>query len=97
MPVQKQETNPSMDWGVFGPREVTNMRTLLDRAWNCLPPERRTLEAMDILAAVIVRLATNGERDPIQLSSHALQAAIREAPVEHYDLEVLEGDGRAGG
>jgi hypothetical protein len=80
VPVQKQETNPSMDWGVFGPQDVTNMRTGLDRAWNCLAPERRTPEAMDILAAVIVHWATLGERDPIQLSSHALQAAIREAP-----------------
>jgi hypothetical protein len=39
---------------------------------------------MDILAAVIVHLATQGECDPIQLSSdtfQALQAAIREVPL----------------
>jgi hypothetical protein len=35
---------------------------------------------MDTLAAVIVHLAAQGERDPIQLSAHALQAAIREVP-----------------
>ena len=79
--------------GVFEPQDVTNMRTDLDRAWNSLAPERRTPEAMDIMAAVIVHLATQGERDPVQLSTQALQAAIREAPpVEHYDFEVLEGD-----
>jgi len=83
VPVQKPETNPLMEWGVFGPQDVTNVRTGLDRAWNCLPPAHRTPEAMDILAAVIVHLATQGECDPIQLSSdafQALQAAIREAP-----------------
>ena len=37
-------------------------------------------EAMDIMAAVIVHLATQGERDPVQLSTQALQAAIREVP-----------------
>jgi transposase-like protein len=51
-----------------------------NRSWNSLAPERRTPEAMDIMAAVIVHLATQGERDPVQLSTQALQTAIREAP-----------------
>ena len=51
-----------------------------NRSWNSSRAGTPDAEAMDIMAAVIVHLATQGERDPVQLSTQALQAAIREVP-----------------
>jgi hypothetical protein len=87
MPAENEEMHAATEWGVFGPEDVTRMRSGLDRAWDSLPPERRTPENMDTLAAAIVRLAKPGERDPVQLSTLALKAVM-----QRYDLQVLEGD-----
>jgi hypothetical protein len=81
------------DWGLFAPEDVANMRSGLDRAWNAIPPESRTLENMDATAATVVRLATLGERDPVRLSMRALKVILREAnPMERHDVEVLEDE-----
>jgi hypothetical protein len=64
--------------GVFEPEDVANLRSGLDRAWNALPFERRTMVNMDILAAEIVRVATLGEHDPVRLADHALKAIMPE-------------------
>jgi hypothetical protein len=50
------------------------MRQSLNQAREALPPESRTAENMDALALAIMRVATHGERDPIQLVVHALKA-----------------------
>ena len=66
--------------GVFEPEDVACLRSSLDYAWNSLPPERRTIANMDILAAEIVRVAMDSERDPIRLSAQASKAVISEVP-----------------
>jgi hypothetical protein len=62
------------------PEDVACLRSGLDHAWNSLPPERRTIANMDILAAEIVRVAMDSERDPIRLSAQALKAVIPQVP-----------------
>jgi hypothetical protein len=60
--------------GVFAPEDLAVLRASFDRAWNVVPPEGRIPENMDVMAAAIMRAATSGERDPIRLSGHALEA-----------------------
>jgi hypothetical protein len=91
MPAENEEMNTAPEMGFFGPDDLTRMRSGLDQAWNSLPPERRTLANRDTLAAAIVRLAMQGNRDPIQLSALALQAVMQRL-VQRYDFEVMEGD-----
>jgi hypothetical protein len=66
----------AIEWGTFGPEDVAKMRSCLDKVWDCLPPERRTNENKELLAAAIVRLATHAERDPVRLSERALRSAM---------------------
>jgi len=47
---------------------VAVLRASLGQAWNSLRPECQTIENMDAMAAAILRSATYGERDPVQLS-----------------------------
>jgi hypothetical protein len=51
------------------PTFVAVLRASLDQAWNALRPECQTIENRDAMAAAIVRSATYGERDPVQLSA----------------------------
>ena len=53
------------------------LRASLGQAWNSLRPESQTIENRDAMA--IVRSATYGERDPVQLSAQALKAITAEA------------------
>jgi hypothetical protein len=87
MLAQNSPVTTELQCGVFDPEDVTNMRSSLDQAWNSLPLERRTPANMNALAAAIVHLATQGERDPVQLSALALRATM-----QRYDFEVVEGD-----
>ena len=73
-------SNAAVEAGVFEPEDVACLRSGLDQAWNSLPPERRTIANMDILAAEIVRVAMDSERDPVRLSAQALNAVIPEVP-----------------
>jgi hypothetical protein len=63
----------------FGPEDLAVLRVSLDQAWNALRPECQTIENRDAMAAAIVRSATYGERDPVQLSAQALKAIPPEA------------------
>jgi hypothetical protein len=72
--------NEEAEVGVFEPEDVACLRAGLDHAWNSLPPECRIIANMDILAAVIVRVAMDSERVPVRLSAQALKAVMREAP-----------------
>lgn len=63
-----------IETGVFGPEDLAVLRASLDQAREALPPESRTTESMQSLAAAIVRVATHGERDPVRLSELALKA-----------------------
>ena len=51
---------------------IAALRVAVDRAWNSVPPERRTANARDRIARAIVQSATLGERDPARLSAYAV-------------------------
>lgn len=63
-----------IETGVFGPEDLAVLRAGLDQAREGLPPESRTAENMQSLAAAIMRVAMHGERDPARLSDLALKA-----------------------
>jgi hypothetical protein len=72
-------TSPTRGAGVFSPEDLSILRVALDMAWNGLPLKSRTTENREVLAASILRLATNGDRDPIKLAAKAAKAIEREA------------------
>jgi hypothetical protein len=92
MAAETEETNARIDWGVFGPEDLAVMRSGLDQAWASLPPECRTLANREGLAAAIVHLAADGERDPVHLSAFALGAIMPRRTLERYDVQVMERD-----
>ena len=52
------------------------MRRVLDEAWELLPPAAQKFTSKTTIAVHILRLAANGERDPIRLRTYALTAVI---------------------
>jgi hypothetical protein len=55
----------------FDPETVALMRVALDHAWSSLPRKRQTPGNRSTLAAAIVSLAAQGERDAVCLSRDA--------------------------
>ncbi len=56
----------------FDPETVDLMRAALDHAWSSLPLERQTPGSKSTLAAAMVSLTAQGERDSVCLSRDAL-------------------------
>jgi hypothetical protein len=71
--------SPARGEGVFAPEDLSILRVALDVAWNGLPLKSRTTDNREVLAASILRLATNGDRDPIRLAAKAAKTIEREA------------------
>ena len=62
------------DDAAFDPDTLTRLREAFDIACARLPRNKRDDESRDLLAAAIVQLATEGEKDPRRLSVKALIA-----------------------
>ena len=56
----------------FDPETMELMRTVLDDTWANLPPDLRATIRKPQLAESILAAAKLGERDPVQLRTHAL-------------------------
>jgi hypothetical protein len=65
--------------GVFAPEDLSMLRVALDMAWNALPLKYRTSNNRGSMAVSILRLATNGDRDPSRLANVATWTIDREA------------------
>jgi hypothetical protein len=52
------------------------LRTALDAAWEALPPEHRARTVKSDLAAQMLHLAAQGERDPDRLRIRTLMSAV---------------------
>ena len=63
----------------FDPETIVLMRNALDDAWCSLPSKRQTLRRKSALAAAIVRLTAQGERDSLFLSRAALKTIAMDA------------------
>ncbi len=53
--------------GAFDPETIDLLRSVLDEAWESLRPEQQAQQSKSLLAAIILKLAASGERDPIRL------------------------------
>ena len=58
--------------GAFDPETIDLLRSVLDEAWESLRPEQQAQQSKSLLAAIILKLAATGERDPIRLRTHAV-------------------------
>jgi hypothetical protein len=58
----------------FDPETVSLLRAKLADAWASLPPEQRATTSQSILAEGMLKLATEGERNPKCLREAALMA-----------------------
>ncbi|HEY3744468.1 MAG TPA: hypothetical protein VGL53_31710, partial [Bryobacteraceae bacterium] len=65
------------------------LQAAVDNALRLLPPDRQTPQIKDRMARAVIRLAVQGERDPIRLNRIAV-AAITAKPVDVYDIEVRQ-------
>ena len=59
----------------FDLKTVALLGEALDDAWDCLPAGQRATTSRTLLAAPILKLAAQGERDPERLREAALMAA----------------------
>jgi len=55
--------------GVFDSEALTLMRAALDQAWVALPPDQQTPETRERIAQAVVMLATQWERDPVEVGA----------------------------
>ena len=58
--------------GAFDPETIDLLRSVLDEAWGSLRPEQQARRSKSLLAAIILKLAATGERDPMQLRIRAV-------------------------
>lgn len=70
--------------GSYDPETLTLLNTILDDAWaSLLPDQQANLSySKTILAERILRLARQGERDPIRLRACALMGVVASTRVE---------------
>ena len=60
--------------GSFDPKTLVILETAFDEAWLTLKSNGNDRVRANELARCILRLATEGERDPVRLHDHALAA-----------------------
>ena len=60
----------------YDPETLQLLRSALDAAWEALSPERRARTSKSELAARLLHLAAQGERDPLRLRSRATIGAV---------------------
>jgi len=68
--------------GPLDPATLTMLKAVFDEACNLLPPDRRSRQMRSILAVRILKCATEGERNPERLRTHALMQMTRRSPAE---------------
>jgi len=62
--------------GSYGPATITLLRAVLDAAWKSLLPEQRAGSCKADLAAHVLKLAAQGERDPFRLRTRVVTEFI---------------------
>jgi hypothetical protein len=62
--------------GAYDPETITLLRSVLDAAWDALPPEQRATSTKSRMASCLLSLAARGERDPIRLRSRAVMDVV---------------------
>jgi hypothetical protein len=60
----------------FDPKTLVVLETAFDEAWLTLKAVGNTSIKPDELARAVLRLATEGERDPVRLHDGALQRLV---------------------
>jgi hypothetical protein len=60
----------------FNPQTLVVLETAFDEAWLTLKSIGNTTVKPDELARCVLRLAMEGERDPVRLHDHALKSVI---------------------
>jgi len=60
----------------FDPETIQLLRAILDDAWASLRPEEQAQSSKSALAARILRMAADGERDPRRLQVAALTSIV---------------------
>lgn len=58
--------------GSFDPETIQLLRAALDQAWRSLSPGQQAHTTKSFIAQRILKLAAQGERDPVHLRSYAL-------------------------
>jgi hypothetical protein len=58
--------------GSYDPETIALLRMVLDAAWDALLPEQQARTSKSILAQRMLKLAAQGERDPIRLRTRAV-------------------------
>ena len=64
---------------MYTPETLTLLRDALDDAWAALRPDERARASETMLAARLLELAAEGERDPARLRSEALSTVVTSA------------------
>ena len=62
----------------YDPETITLLRSVLDAAWDALPPEA-PISKSD-LAMRLLRIAAQGERDPHRLQTRAVISVVTPGP-----------------
>jgi hypothetical protein len=76
----------SAQGSAFDPETIELLRGVFDDAWMSLRPEEQAYGSRSLLAAIILKLAATGERDPIRLRTRALtEVASSEANITAND------------
>jgi len=62
--------------GSLDPETIAVLRAVLDDAWAALMPEHKLTTSKSVLAERILRLAAQGERDPLRLRACAVSGVL---------------------
>ena len=59
-------------YGAYDPETVSLLRTALEQAWAALLPHQRARMTKSDMAERMLKLAAQGERDPVRLRARAV-------------------------
>ena len=76
--------------GSYDPDTVRILREVLDDAWATLPSEHQTQTEKSALALAILKLASNGERDPTRLSALAVDSLLADESTPQENAQPQE-------
>jgi hypothetical protein len=66
----------AMNQDGYDPETIMLLRSALDAAWKALPPEHHARTTKSDLAARMLHLAAQGERDPARLRAWTLMSVV---------------------
>jgi hypothetical protein len=78
--IKKETSMREIALNILDPDEIVRLRAVLNEVVLALPEQNRSCEIQASVAEQLLKLAAEGEKDPIRLKEHALRRIVADEP-----------------